>query len=779
MQPEESPLSPFLVRGESDLQTGNSNDGESDDRESDDESDDREASTENQDEWSISRRLRVTKQGTYTSTYYMNGQACTLTELHERMNELRIYPEGYNVVLQGDVTAIISMNGKDRRSIIDELAGVAAFDRKISQAKSKLDEVKEREDRCRIVEQELIRSRDRLDKDRVKAEKYKKLRAELLEKQQWESILAWRQLKQQEWELREKIEAGDRTIGELSLKVSQINYEIEQTNTQLEALNAKVKALGEDELLALQSTQATEVAGQQQLQQRQHELATTQQETQGLIAQSEQKINNFAEELATVKVQQHLSEEKLVSLRASKDEATRALQQCREKAQKIAAANQSWVQQQTQLHRQIETLQKTLDPQRTEQARLSERARSLQEQIAKQQQSIQDSGAEIVNQKNNLSQLQTQELAEQTQHIESLEETFQETEAELKLQQATMKRLLDEQRDKQRRLDRLEAQVQALKETSGSGASQVIMEANLSGVYGLVAQLGRVEPRYQLALETAAGGRLGNIVVENDSVAAAGIKLLKQKVAGRATFLPMNKIRPPRFDYNQGLKKVPGFVDYAVKLIECENKHKPVFAYVFGSTVVFETLDAARSLLGRIRIVTLDGEILETSGAMTGGKSKHRSMLHFGTGSGGDSTEAAELQERLKQISQILDRCAIATDTAAESVKRQSQELIQAKQGQREVQLQVQQLVKEINGLTAQKEQLQKQLTSNTEELKAAKVRLQQLETDLPVQEKQLNQWRQELAELENSGKNSEWQEIQTQQREHEELLQEWQTSPD
>ncbi|HEY9650038.1 MAG TPA: AAA family ATPase, partial [Coleofasciculaceae cyanobacterium] len=84
-------------------------------------------------EWSVTRRLRVTKQDTYTSNYYINGESCTLTELHEQLNKLRVYPEGYNVVLQGDVTSIISMNARERREIIDELAGVAAFDRKITQ----------------------------------------------------------------------------------------------------------------------------------------------------------------------------------------------------------------------------------------------------------------------------------------------------------------------------------------------------------------------------------------------------------------------------------------------------------------------------------------------------------------------------------------------------------------------------------------------------------------------------------------------------------------------
>ena len=83
------------------------------------------------EEWSVTRRLRVTKQGTYSSSYYINGISSNATELHEELSNIRINPEGYNVVLQGDVTNIISMKSRERREIIDELAGVAEFDRKI------------------------------------------------------------------------------------------------------------------------------------------------------------------------------------------------------------------------------------------------------------------------------------------------------------------------------------------------------------------------------------------------------------------------------------------------------------------------------------------------------------------------------------------------------------------------------------------------------------------------------------------------------------------------
>src|ERR671933_696122 len=247
----------------------------------------RKAKSENRksDEWSVTRKLRVTRQGTYTSTFYINGQPCTLTQLHEQLNRLRIYPEGYNVVLQGDVTSIISMNSKERREIIDELAGVAQFDRKISLARQKLDEVKEVEERSRIEEKELITQRDRLASDRTNAEKYQKLRAEFQEKSQWEIVLKFRHLQQQEWKLREQIETGDRTSASLTEQLQAISTQIQEATAELDALNARVKALGESELLALQATIATQEAERRQLQNRKQDLEITAGQMAANIAQ--------------------------------------------------------------------------------------------------------------------------------------------------------------------------------------------------------------------------------------------------------------------------------------------------------------------------------------------------------------------------------------------------------------------------------------------------------------------------------------------------------------
>jgi chromosome segregation protein len=393
-------------------------------------------------EWSVTRRLRVTQQGTYTSNYYINGESCTLTELHEQLNRLRVYPEGYNVVLQGDVTSIISMNSRERREIIDELAGVAAFDRKIVQTKETLAQVKEREDDCRIIEQELTAQRDRLASDRIKAEKYQKLRAEVQEKQQWEAVLKWRLLRQQEWKLREQIEAGDREETQLTSQLTALEAEIRQVTAQLDQLNVRVKALGEEEQVAVASTLATQEAERRQLQTRQRELEENLHQTESNFQKTQAEIQQYEQTLQQLTEQKnHLETQDLASLRTARDEAQQSLNQSREQANAIASASEAWVQQQTVLNRQIETLLQTIDPQRTEQAQLQERHNQLNRQIEEQTQLLQSLEPEIATKQAQAAELETQ-LTAFSEAFQTLAQTLAAAEQELQIQQQTQTRLL-------------------------------------------------------------------------------------------------------------------------------------------------------------------------------------------------------------------------------------------------------------------------------------------------------------------------------------------------
>ena len=711
-------------------------------------------------EWKIARRLRVGKKGNYTSTFYINGEVSSATEVHEQLQKLRIYPEGYNVVLQGDVTSIITMNSKERREIIDELAGVAAFDRKIQQTRNTLDKVQEREEKCHIIAQELIANRDRLAADRVKAEKYRKLKETVQEKKNQEKVLVWRSLTQQQSELQEKYAAGETEAIQLTGSISKLDTEVEESSQQLETLNNLVKALGEDEQLSVASDLATQKAKQLTLQQKQEELNNTIQQKQLTLVQTQQNLEQYQQEIRQFsKEKDRLEDETIPSLVDRATAARETVSESKANANAIAEASEAWVQEQANLSRQVTAVREILNPQCTEQARINERYDRLNLTIEEQTQSLAAVEAELKTKQSEYDSLSSQVEKEQA-HVREIAQQLAEAQSDRTLQQETQQRLLTEQRDKQRELDKLEAKQQAQQEVQGTYASKIILNSNLSGVEGLVVHLGQVEQRYRLALETAAGGRLGFIVVENDLVAARGIELLKRERGGRATFLPLNKIQAPRIGNMATMRFGRGFIDLAVNLVECDPRYDEIFAYVFGNTAVFDSLNNARSSLGKHRIVTLEGEILEASGAMTGGSQTSRSSLHFG-GTANRDSKAEILSERLAEISRIIFSYNQKISDRVAQVKDLTEELTEAKQLGRDNQIRSEQLEKDLKRLTGQRELLIDRLHTHRQERNNIQSRLEILNAAIPEQEAQLRELQQQLKVLEESHSQSEWQQVQ------------------
>jgi chromosome segregation protein len=172
----------------------------------------------------------------------------------------------------------------------------------------------------------------------------------------------------------------------------------------------------------------------------------------------------------------------------------------------------------------------------------------------------------------------------------------------------------------------MEAQKQAFDEMNFGRAVDTVLNAKINGVHATLAQLGQVDKEYSLALEIAMGGRMANIVVDDDEVAKIAIEILKSAGAGRATFLPMNKInKAPR---SLRLPKDKGVIDFAINLIDFDDEYLNVFYHALGETLVVDDYNSARKLIGQYRMVTLSGEMFEKSGSISGGSQK-RSGLKF------------------------------------------------------------------------------------------------------------------------------------------------------
>ncbi|MEM5828199.1 MAG: AAA family ATPase [Candidatus Aenigmatarchaeota archaeon] len=149
-------------------------------------------------------------------------------------------------------------------------------------------------------------------------------------------------------------------------------------------------------------------------------------------------------------------------------------------------------------------------------------------------------------------------------------------------------------------------------------AVKEVLSLGINGVYGTIADLMKVDPKYQVAIEVAAANHLYDIVVENFEVAKTCIEYLKREKIGRATFLPLDKLNYKRLD--EKFLEIEGVIGIASDLIEYDKKFEPAFEFVFGNTLVIENLDVAKAIgIGKVRMVTLDGDLIERSGAITGG----------------------------------------------------------------------------------------------------------------------------------------------------------------
>lgn len=181
-------------------------------------------------------------------------------------------------------------------------------------------------------------------------------------------------------------------------------------------------------------------------------------------------------------------------------------------------------------------------------------------------------------------------------------------------------------------------------------------------VHGAVAQLGSVEKDYQMALDVAAGGHLTSLVVQDDSVAQKAINFLRQERLGIATFLPLNKIRPRIIPHNaEQYLGYSGVIGFAVDLVKYDQKFEDIFSFVFGSTLVVESMEVARSVgIGKIRMVTLEGDMIEVSGRMRGGYHKKRNHgLSFSQSRIGSYEDVGNIDIQISEMQKTYDEAEI------------------------------------------------------------------------------------------------------------------------
>jgi chromosome segregation protein len=721
-----------------------------------------------QTEWTVTRRLRVAPGGTYASSFSADGTPCNLQQLQTQLRRLRVDPEGSNVVMQGDVTRIVSMGARDRRGIIDELAGVALFDSRIEQTRAKLDEVQERQERCAIVQQELLAARAKLERDCAKARAYQDLRQRHHTGRLQEQVLAYEAAEAgvAQLESRQRALASQQEADRAAVAVAE--QTLSEAARTLEQLQAEVKALGEDQLLAVQA----ELAG---LEARARELARQAEQHQHQAEALQRQRQELANRQAELRLQQQQGQNpaEQTDLEAAEQAcrtAEAAVEMSRRRLGEVAGRSGSWLEEQQRRSQERDRLGAAIGPLEAERQQRGERLRQGEERIEELRGELDRDGSSDAQA---LAQLESSERERQVlvKQLQQGQGQVQQLVEELALQQRTRSRLEQEQTQLEREIARIDSRRETLQESRGTGALRVLLEAGLEGIHGPVAHLGEVEERHRLALEVAAGGRLTQVVVEDDRIAARAIELLKSRRAGRLTFLPLNKIRSSgsgsgsataasALQRGNGAGAGPGLVGRAVQLIRHEPIYAEVFRYVFGDTLVFSDLASARRELGRCRAVTLDGELLEKSGAMTGGSFQQRSgQLGFGRSSEHD--EAEPLRRRLLELGESLVASRRRESELAGQLEGQRPQLEQLQRRQAALEAEHSSAMRSLEPLRQRQQQQQQRLQHLEQALHDDCQRLQHLERELGPLLQQLQALQQADANQEASRDAARWQALQ------------------
>ncbi len=566
-----------------------------------------------EDEIKISRIVR--QDG--ASKYKINGKTKTRQEILELLGAAKINPDGYNIILQGDIVRLVEMNTVERRQLIEEIAGIGVYEEKKQQALNELQKVGDRLNEAEIILKERETYLKELKKDRDQALKYKELNDKI--KQNKASYLK-RNLNRKDEELKkheEKSGSHKERLTKLQEQIKILREEIAQHKQTIQDINSEIERKGEVEQIKIQKE-----VEQLRIQLATHKtrISSCKTEIERISQRKEQLQKNLEEVSLKIK---ELNEQKqcqtaqLQSLLKTISEIDVKIKEFRQKHNLAEEAD---------IDKQFEDLDKKAEEQQREIQILREKQQTLVREKDK-------------------AEYQIATMDEKIAKVKELEDAHQEDLTVLKKNKDQFKKLvlelnelLNQDSKDANTLAKSRAELHSLREDENKlsikqASVQDSIAANiavkkvlenrqkLGEVYGTVSELGSSESRYALALEIAAAQKIHSIVVDDDKTAANAIKFLKQGRFGFATFLPLNKIKPaPQKDELKKLSKEKGVYGFAIDLLDFDVKFKNIFSHVFGNTLVVEDIETARRIgIGAARMVTLDGDICEHTGAMTGG----------------------------------------------------------------------------------------------------------------------------------------------------------------
>ncbi len=599
------------------------------------------------DEVTVSRRLYRSGE----SEYAINGTICRLKDVNELFYDTGIGKEGYSIIGQGQIEAILSGKPEERRELFDEAAGIVKFKRRKVASEKKLAEEQQNLVRVNDILGELEKQIGPLQRQSEKAKIYIHKKEELKTLDVNMFLLENNSIKEQLNKVEENHTIASGQLEEVSAKYEKTKEEYEQIAETLEGLDKSIeqerKTLADTGIVRGRLEGDINVLREQikSIQANEAHLNQRKENVSGQIAEKEKEADGLNEKKKTVDL-------KLEEAVKEKNELRETLTKIQDE---IAALN-------SRIEGNKNEIIRSLNDRATIKSRL-ERIDTLSEQIGIRKAEL---TSKIVSAKTDEEKRQDElvslekEFALISEGIEKLNKDQKEKETQSAAYKEKMQKMDNELRDTQVSYHQDKTKLEALSnlteryEGYGGSVKKVMEQKDKNkGIIGVVADIIQADKKYETAIETALGGNIQNIVTDDEETAKKMIAFLKAEKGGRATFLPLTSIKNPQEFKTPEVLEEKGVLGLANTLVHTKKEYNDVALAMLGRIVVVDHVDNAVKIARKygygIRMVTLEGELLVPGGAISGGAFKNNSNLL------GRRREMEELQKKIETALKKID----------------------------------------------------------------------------------------------------------------------------
>lgn len=679
----------------------------------------------------VSVTRRVSRSG--DSEFFLNKQPCRLKDIIDLFLDSGLGREAFSIIGQGKIEEILSSKAEERRTIFEEAAGVLKYKNRKKKAEYKLAETQENLNRIEDIIYEIdgqleplkeqsSRAKEYLSyKDQLKGAEITLLRTEIEDlHNDWRELLSQiEQLKQTENDYTGQIQIEAAQVEKEDLQIEQLDQVIESLQQKLLELTESFEKLTGERNVILERSKHT--------------------------TQSKEKLS----QQRAILQDQYLKTE--TELKSEQNKLTEITASVKQTNSKLIELEKRLTHNQDELDQQIESLKADYIDQLNQQATTRHEIKIIEQQrnqmIAQKERSQTEQTSEHADY-DKLHELKVK-LAEEVNALNDQQSIIHESLKQAELEKEQANKLLKDMQARlekgQRQIDLMQSRKDMLEEMKQdfqgfySGVKTVLKArevGKLSGIHGAVIELIDIPERFLIALETALANQAQHVVVSNEQAGRKAIAYLKQQNNGRATFLPLDVIQPKKIT-NQYLEKVKGhtgFVGLANEVAQVDPTYKLVVDYLLGHTIIADQLkdanEIARLVDRRFRIVTLDGDIVNPGGSMTGGARKVTNQNIF--------TRDKELEKLTEKINQFKHRA----EKFAGEIKQQS--------------LLVAEIERKVEHLRVKREEIQHQLHEKLAEQQTNQIRLSHIEKQIQMIERERETKKAEFNRLESEKEKNE-----------------------